>query len=195
MAESWFWTVILVISVLIFILICIILVREIYKYRLNQFTKNIHSLENFLEIYEKLEDPDYSKMRAQISKEIFMILKDEPRILNYVSEKSQNEHIDDIEPELLPKNQIIKVPHRFNILMSLTILGATNFTELRKILHMSAGNLKHHIIKMQEMGWVKEDVEFGDRIRQMIQITHQGKQEFAQYTQKLKILLKKIEDV
>ena len=109
------------------------------------------------------------------------------------------QHIDTIknstqnqDSQVLPKNEIFTVPHRFNILFMLYLYGEMNFTILRKRLNLTPGNLKHHIVKLKEFGWIEENVAFEPRVLQMVDITAAGRKKFEKYTSRLKNLLDQI---
>ena len=68
----------------------------------------------------------------------------------------------------------------------------TNFTVLQNRLELSAGNLKHHLTKLKEFGWIEVNVTFNPRVLQMVDITKAGKKEFTQYSEHLKRILDRI---
>lgn len=96
-------------------------------------------------------------------------------------------------PEILEKSDIIKVPHRFNIMLLLYTHNKIGFTVLRKLLHLTPGNLEHHLSVLKNNGWVKERTVFSFRPLLVIEITETGKISFQTQALKLKQLLDNIE--
>ncbi len=99
----------------------------------------------------------------------------------------------DKSPEILEKSDIIKVPHRFNIMLLLYTHTKIGFTILRKLLHLTAGNLEHHLSVLKDSGWIKERTIFSFRPLLVIEITETGRISFQTQAMKLKQLLDHIE--
>ena len=96
-------------------------------------------------------------------------------------------------PEILESSDIIKVPHRFNIMLLLYTHRKIGFTILRKLLHLTSGNLEHHLKVLKDTGWVKEKTVFSFRPLLVIEITETGRISFRTRSLKLKQLLDHIE--
>lgn len=95
--------------------------------------------------------------------------------------------------EILESSDIIKVPHRFNIMLLLYTHNKIGFTILRKLLHLTSGNLEHHLKVLKDTGWVKEKTIFSFRPLLVIEITETGRLSFQTQALKLKQLLDHIE--
>ncbi len=95
--------------------------------------------------------------------------------------------------EILKKSDIIKVPHRFNIMLLLYTHNKIGFSILRNLLHLTAGNLDHHLKVLKDSGWIKERTIFSFRPLLVIEITEIGKINFQTQALKLKNLLDHIE--
>ena len=95
--------------------------------------------------------------------------------------------------EILKSSDIIKVPHRFNIMLLLYSHNKIGFTVLRKLLHLTAGNLEHHLKVLKDNGWVKEKTVFSFRPLLVIGITETGRINFQTQALKLKQLLDHID--
>ncbi len=91
--------------------------------------------------------------------------------------------------ELLESSGIINVPHRFNIMLLLFIHNKIGFTDLRKFLQLTSGNLEHHLKVLKDKGWVKERTIFSFRPLLAIEITKTGRNSFQTEAMKLKQLL------
>jgi DNA-binding MarR family transcriptional regulator len=98
-----------------------------------------------------------------------------------------------ISPEkILEKDEIILVPHRFNIMLLLYSEGEIGFTVLQKILQLTPGNLDHHIKKLKEKGWLRDKMIYSYRPLTVIEITDQGREAFYTHANRLKQVLKGI---
>ena len=95
----------------------------------------------------------------------------------------------DKSPKILESSDIIKVPHRFNIMLLLYTHNKIGFTALRKLLHLTAGNLEHHLKVLKDTSWVKERTIFSFRPLLVIEITETGRISFQTQALKLKQLL------
>ncbi len=96
--------------------------------------------------------------------------------------------------EILEKNDLITAPHRFNILYCLYDSGRLNWTELKKKLQLTSGNLDYHLSVLQKKGWIIKDQEFQERILQFIDISEYGRVEFTKYTEKISQMCQQIID-
>ena len=99
----------------------------------------------------------------------------------------------DKSPKILESSDIIKVPHRFNIMLLLYTHNKIGFTALRKLLHLTAGNLEHHLKVLKDSGWIGERTIFSFRPLLSIEITEMGRISFQTQAMKLKQLLDHIE--
>ncbi|TFH29445.1 MAG: ArsR family transcriptional regulator [Promethearchaeota archaeon] len=108
---------------------------------------------------------------------------------------SENDYSEDREIQeinLLEQDEIIKIPHRFNIMMILYNNTSIGFTLLRKILKLTPGNLDHHLKKLKELEWVKNSTFFSYRPLSVISITEKGRDKFKKYVQELQELLHQV---
>ena len=94
---------------------------------------------------------------------------------------------------ILERDEIIKVPHRFNIMMLLYNHDTIGFSVLKKILKLTPGNLDHHLKKMKELGWIKDRTVFSYRPLTIITITDKGRFSFRKYVEELQSLLNNID--
>ncbi|UYP47203.1 hypothetical protein NEF87_003488 [Candidatus Lokiarchaeum ossiferum] len=191
MKSSVFWLTILSIVVLTFIILSILSVHKIRRYRQTVFYHEIQSLESFLDILDNSDNHIDGTLRTKISKEILKIVRKKPQLLTMVPSNDKSKVSENLETQLLP-NQFLK-PYPFNILLALSNLGKTYFTTLLKTLKMSKGNLNHHLKKLQEQDLVKEENDLMDFRRKTWEITPQGKQEFNTLVHNLKNRLQKFE--
>lgn len=188
-----FWMILITFIVLVFLLITILSVIKIHRYRENNIEEMIHSVDKLINIYESMGNGPTKTMRTKISKNIFKLIQEHPLFLQFLDDGQRTQEPSQIEEKILPKTQIISVPHRFNILFTLSLTKSINFSTLKKNLKMSSGNLKHHISKLEELRWVEETYDYDDRVRTMINITPLGEEEFSNFISDLKIILKNFE--
>lgn len=68
------------------------------------------------------------------------------------------------------------------------------FSELQTLLNLSAGNLDHHLRKLEGAAYiVKKRVLFPKRSQTMIIITELGRNSFKEFSHKLSNILNKVE--
>ncbi|MFX0123449.1 MAG: transcriptional regulator [Candidatus Hodarchaeota archaeon] len=98
-------------------------------------------------------------------------------------------------PDLLPpQNHLLTSPVRFPIMLILYINKKVRFGELQRLLHLTAGNLEHHLKKLEETNYIIRKKElFPKRTYTIIMITKVGENAFKDYSQKLRDVLDKVE--
>jgi DNA-binding MarR family transcriptional regulator len=66
-----------------------------------------------------------------------------------------------------------------------------NFTELQKLLHLTPGNLDHHLRKLEAVNYVKTYKKLSPLRRPltMVEITPHGKKAFGEYIKNLREVL------
>jgi DNA-binding MarR family transcriptional regulator len=82
---------------------------------------------------------------------------------------------------------------RFSIMYLLFLRRRVGFTELRKLLDLSPGNLDHHLRKLEEAGLVKNRRIISWRPLVIVEITNEGFESFREYAMHLKSMLDQIE--
>ncbi|MFX1286848.1 MAG: transcriptional regulator [Promethearchaeota archaeon] len=95
---------------------------------------------------------------------------------------------------LLSQNNLLTSPVRFPIMLILYTSKKVRFSELQKLLHLTAGNLDHHLKKLEEANYILRKKElFPRRSHTIIMITKVGENSFRAYSEKLRDVLDKIE--
>lgn len=85
---------------------------------------------------------------------------------------------------------ILHQPLRTRIVAYLSTRGEATFSELKKILEVTDGNLEAHIKKLRTAEYVTTYKEKGEgRPQTFYQLTDSGKQAFKQYVDQLQNLL------
>ena len=85
---------------------------------------------------------------------------------------------------------ILHQPLRTRIVAYLSTRGEATFSELKKILEVTDGNLEAHIKKLRTADYVTTYKEKGEgRPQTFYQLTDPGKQAFKQYVDQLQNLL------
>ena len=135
------------------------------QHNLQRFSKDIILLQELLE----------SKGLPFSIRKVIEIVKDSE---NLITQKENSQ-------EILEKNDLITAPHRFNILYCLYDNGRMNWTELKKKLQLTSGNLDYHLSVLEKKGWIIKDQEYQERILQFLDISEYGRVEFAKYTEKI----------
>lgn len=91
------------------------------------------------------------------------------------------------------KDHILTSPIRFPIMLVLYIQTKVRFSELQKLLHISSGNLDHHIKRLEMANYViKRRIFFLKRPQVVLIITNQGRDAFKDYTDRLRDILSEI---
>lgn len=98
------------------------------------------------------------------------------------------------KPDLLPsQNHLLTSPVRFPIMLILYTNKKVRFGELQTLLHLTAGNLDHHLKKLEETNYIIRKKElFPKRSYTIIMITKVGENSFRDYSQKLRDVIDKI---
>ena len=79
---------------------------------------------------------------------------------------------------------------RLAIMSYLASARAAEFTELKKVLKVSDGNLSTHLKKLEDHGYVKTEKGFvGRKPQTMIEITDEGDQAFRAYVDGIAAML------
>lgn len=95
------------------------------------------------------------------------------------------------EENLLDLNKIIHERIRLGIMSALSTRETMTFTELRKLLNTTDGNLSVHARILEDNSYLKSEKEFVNRKPLTIfKITVRGKKEFMDYLAKLKGIIK-----
>ncbi|MFX0211200.1 MAG: transcriptional regulator [Candidatus Hodarchaeota archaeon] len=91
-------------------------------------------------------------------------------------------------------NHLLTSPVRFPIMLILYTHTKVTFSELQTLLQLTAGNLDHHLKKLEEANYVVRRKElFPKRTQTMIRITKKGNDSFREYSHRLRAVLNKIE--
>ncbi len=99
------------------------------------------------------------------------------------SEISKLQSIDELDPA-------IHSPTRMKILAFLAIVESADFTYLLNQTGLSRGNLSPNLRKLEEVGYVRIQKEFVDRIpRTLIRLTAEGRAAIQTYDQTMRRVL------
>ncbi|MEJ2250014.1 MAG: transcriptional regulator [Candidatus Lokiarchaeota archaeon] len=99
---------------------------------------------------------------------------------------------DEAKNLIIPKNSIFSSTIRFTIMMILNTHKKAKFTEFQKLLHLTSGNLNHHLQKLIDKGFVlKKQGIFPRRVLTYVTITKKGEQKFLLYINKIQEILNK----
>lgn len=95
---------------------------------------------------------------------------------------------------ILPSDKIFITSVRLTIMLLLLNHKKINFTELQKLLHLTPGNLDHHLRKLEDAHYVKTYKKLSSLRKPltMIEITDKGKSDFIRYIKKFKDVLDNI---
>ncbi|UYP46095.1 hypothetical protein NEF87_002380 [Candidatus Lokiarchaeum ossiferum] len=91
---------------------------------------------------------------------------------------------------LFTPNELLKVPLRFNIMFLLFNYSQMGFTELKKLLKCTPGNLDHHLKKLILAGWIEDRITFSPRPLKILRITPKGQEKFSFQIQQLKKIIR-----
>jgi DNA-binding MarR family transcriptional regulator len=94
--------------------------------------------------------------------------------------------------ETLGKDTIFSAQQRFTIMFLLYLHKKAGFTELQKLLHLTPGNLDHHVRRLEEAGYVKTRHVLDWRPLKVIEISKLGSQEFRAYAVNLRKILEQV---
>ena len=95
---------------------------------------------------------------------------------------------------LVPSNdELFPTSVRLTIMILLTTHKKLGFTELQKLLHLTPGNLDHHVKKLIEANYVKTRRSLlTGRALTVIEITKHGEVSFKEYIKELRNKLERI---
>ncbi len=94
-----------------------------------------------------------------------------------------------ISDSLLDPNSLLKAPQRFNIMFLLYNYKRLGFLALKRILHITSGNLDHHMKKLIESEWIIDRIHFSPRPLKIYLITKKGTRAFKKEVKKMKGIL------
>jgi len=87
-------------------------------------------------------------------------------------------------------DKVLHQPVRTRIVAFITTHGEATFTDLKKALHITDGNLEAHMKKLIQTGYVEMSKETGEgRPQTMYALTKTGLDAFQQYVESLQVLL------
>ena len=95
----------------------------------------------------------------------------------------------------LPSDELFTTSVRLTIMILLFSHKKINFTELQKLLHLTPGNLDHHLKRLETAEYVKTYKKLSSLRRPltMVEITPQGKAAFEDYITNLREVLNKLD--
>jgi len=98
-----------------------------------------------------------------------------------------------IQPsKIILKKEVFSDQPRFTIMFLIYLNKTVGFTELKRLLKLTPGNLDHHIKKLEKAGYVIVRKKFSWRPLNVVEITHKGAEAFRDYASNLKHMLKDI---
>jgi DNA-binding MarR family transcriptional regulator len=84
---------------------------------------------------------------------------------------------------------------RLRILTFIALKGKSSFSEIKKALNLTDGNLSTHLQKLEEAEIIKVDKHFiGKRPRTTYQFTKEGKKRFMLYLEELESIIAKLKE-
>jgi len=93
------------------------------------------------------------------------------------------------------KEKIFDSSLRIQILTILSLRGSITFTELKKLLSVSDGNLSVHLKKLEDANFIIVEKKFeGRKPQTTYKLTELGKKEFIEYLNKMEVVLKKLKE-
>jgi len=94
------------------------------------------------------------------------------------------------------KEKIFDSSLRIQILTILSLRGHITFTELKKLLSVSDGNLSVHLKKLEDADFITVEKKFeGRKPQTTYKLTELGKKEFIAYLNKMEEVLKNLKEV
>ena len=94
------------------------------------------------------------------------------------------------------KEKIFDSSLRIQILTILSLRGHITFTELKKLLSVSDGNLSVHLKKLEDADFITVEKKFeGRKPQTTYKLTELGKKEFIAYLNKMEEVLKNLREV
>ncbi len=101
-------------------------------------------------------------------------------------------HEGGVVPDVDP---VIHAPARLAIVALLVAARSADFTFLLKQTGLTRGNLSSHLAKLEEVGYVRVDKTFVQRVpRTVMTLTPQGKAAFRRYRQRMQQALDSLPD-
>ena len=98
------------------------------------------------------------------------------------------------EPDELRKlGGLFSEPHRLTIMLLLYLHRKVKFKDMQKLLHLTPGNLDHHVRRLEQAGYIKSRYILSWRPLVVIEITRDGAEAFRDYATRLRRLLEKVE--
>ena len=99
-----------------------------------------------------------------------------------------------IKDDLVPPNdKVFTTSARLTIMILVYTHKKIKFSDLQDLLHLTPGNLDHHIKKLEEVNYVTTYKKFyPGRPLTVVEITEYGKEAFKEYIKNLRDLLNKI---
>jgi DNA-binding MarR family transcriptional regulator len=94
--------------------------------------------------------------------------------------------------EILKEGELFQALPRLTIMLILYLHKKVGFTEIRKLLQLTPGNLDHHIQKLAKARYVKTRHTLSWRPLVVVEITNEGIVAFRDYATKLRKLLETI---
>ena len=93
------------------------------------------------------------------------------------------------------KEKIFDSSLRIQILTILSLRGSITFTELKKLLSVSDGNLSVHLKKLEDANFIIVEKKFeGRKPQTTYKLTELGKKEFIAYLNKMEEVLKNLRE-
>jgi len=93
------------------------------------------------------------------------------------------------------KEKIFDSSLRIQILTILSLRGSITFTELKKLLSVSDGNLSVHLKKLEDANFITVEKKFeGRKPQTTYKLTELGKKEFIEYLNNMEVVLKKLKE-
>ena len=93
------------------------------------------------------------------------------------------------------KEKIFDSSLRIQILTILSMRGHITFTELKKLLSVSDGNLSVHLKKLEDADFITVEKKFeGRKPQTTYKLTELGKKEFIEYLNNMEVVLKKLKE-
>lgn len=99
----------------------------------------------------------------------------------------------DKEKIIIPSDEVFTTSTRLTIMLILFVYKKILLNELKNLLHLSSGNLNHHIQKLVKSNYVTtKKTIFPGRPLTVVEITPTGFNDFKEYLQKMKEILDQI---
>lgn len=94
---------------------------------------------------------------------------------------------------IIPSDDVLTTSTRLTIMLILFTHKKVLLNELKNLLHLSSGNLNHHIQKLVKSNYVTtRKTFFPSRLLTVVEITPTGINDFKEYLQKMKDILDQI---